>query len=730
MRVADRLRAPDRSAGSAVEIHAQLWAAFRPAANLKLTLTPTSEESGLEPISIAKFPFQIGKADATFAKFVSESAHGQEFEYLSRRHAFIYQRDGQAYVEDLGSSNGTYVDGRRLENAVPLNDGAVVAFGGNHFVYRVSITRQTVVELAAGNPRAPRAPDPITPPADEGTQFIAAPASFLRLLCEADRPKEAAAAAGAAVPAPLAKASVTSRRPRGRIRSLWSELVSLTAGADPDRTPRRWGWAGAAAGVLAVLALTAYGLNAPERHLKDALARGDYARAATLAGHLLEQHPDDVELRARTTEVALKANVPMWLVNIRAHDFAAAQTVLSRLSELGRRDFELPPLIGELQWLGSLESLISGRGGPDAPIRIYADEDRIEQLIERWNNDTGEHQRDLSRIASRVPQFGDWYGTALTHLRRLQSESTVYLSVIERVKTNIATELGRDNPEALELSLKETAEKYPGLGGMDGLRQDLAHYLEIRSEARTHQSRRLFAVLSKAQFATPAFQPGLRALSDSAQLPSADLLRRYGAATQAWKDGNTRLALARLQDMAQGFWAQDIAAELERRGGVTARFAALEQSRNSAGFVDQLLAFRESLDAAEDVYFLRATQADLNLQRDQVMARAQDAMNRARALWQEYRSNGAIDASQRIETSISDGFRNDARMLAGASRYARQAFLLYSQVDAAGAERWAAIRQEIESEASQQRSRLYDLSNVVEPELLKTKLALLGDAGV
>ena len=160
------------------------------------------------------------------------------------------------------------------------------------------------------------------------------------------------------------------------------------------------------------------------------------------------------------------------------------------------------------------------------------------------------------------------------------------------------------------------------------------------------------------------------------------------------------------------------------------RFAALEQSTNTAEFVDQLLTFRESLDTEEDVYYLRATAAELNQQRDKVIARAQDAMNRARTLWQEYRSNGAIDASQRIETSISDGFRHEAHLLAEASRYARQGFLIYSLVDAAGAERWAAILAEIEAEASQQRSRLNDLSNVVEPELLKTKLALLGDATV
>jgi hypothetical protein len=158
-----------------------------------------------------------------------------------------------------------------------------------------------------------------------------------------------------------------------------------------------------------------------------------------------------------------------------------------------------------------------------------------------------------------------------------------------------------------------------------------------------------------------------------------------------------------------------------------ARFAALQQSRDTDGFVDQLLAFRQTLDADEDVYFVRATAADLNLQRDKVIARAQDDMNKARMLWQEYQSDGAIDASQRIETSISDQFRSRAHSLAEAARYAQQSFLIYSQVDSAGAAKWAALRDEIESEAREQRSRLHDLSNVVEPALLKTKLALLGD---
>jgi hypothetical protein len=583
---------------------------------------------------------------------------------------------------------------------------------------------ESPADLAAPKPLTE---EPEAPQAYDKTQFMVAPTSFLQIFCEADAPKADVAPEGSVIPAPAAREAPVRRRPRSRAMLLLSELASLRASGEPDGAPRSWWKAAAVAAIVAALGLVAYLRTAPERDLKDAVARGEYARATALAGRLLEKHPDDLDLKARATEAALKANVPTWLQKIRARDFDGAQGVLTGMSELGVRDADLQPLTEELEWLGDLDRLVSGRGGPEAPIRIYADEDSIEHLIGRWNDDTGEHQRALARIASYVPQFGDWYGEALTHLRRLQSESTVYLPVLERVKASIATELARDNPDALVPLVKETVEKYPGIGGLDSVSQDLARYIEIRREAGSRKSGRLFALLQKARFVTPPFEQSFRALSQSGQLPPAELLQQYDAATRAWKDGNSGDAFAALQKMTAGPWGEDAARELDRRRAVAERFAALQQARNAPDLVDQLLAFRESLDADEDIYFVRATAAQLNLQKDSVIARALQALSRARSSWQEYRSDGAIDASERIETSISDQFRNRASLLAEASRNAQQGFLLYSQVDAAGAAQWAAIRDEIEAEAREQRSRLQDLSNVVEPELLKAKLALLGD---
>jgi pSer/pThr/pTyr-binding forkhead associated (FHA) protein len=781
----------------------QIASLTRPEGGMTLTLTPESLESGLEPIVVTKFPFLVSKTDATFSRYKNKREHDRELAYLSRRHAHIYVKGGQVCIEDLGSGNGTCVDGQPLVQGVPLQDGAVVAFGGKHFVFRVSIVgapaverggsaaTQTllkdrpahpqapptnmpppVVELARSEPTAKPSTQPLAghfaapaieaatkpstepsvalsaeppavlaarPPAEHQqpnvpqaqasnkTQFMAAATSFLEVYCDPSEPKDAGAPGEPAAPAVAAKEPPVSRRRRGRAMLLLSELASLHVGGEPDGARSGWWKAVAVAGVLGALIWVLYWWNASERDLKNAMGRGEYARAAVLASQLLAKNPDDAELKAWATDATLKANVPVWLAKVRAHDFDAAKRVLTGMSEMAVHDAPLQPLVEELDWLGNFERLISDRGGTQAPVRIFADEDRIEHLIGGWNDDTGEHQRALARIASHVPQFGDFYGEALTYLRKMQSESTVYLPIIERLKANIGIELGRDDPEALQPILQETAAKYPGLGGLDSVRQDLASYIEIRREARTRNSGRVFALLAKASFATPPFQQAARALIASGQLPPATLVQQYDSATRLWKDGNSSEALAGLQKMTTGPWADEIAKELERRRHVSERFAELQQSRDAKDYVDQLLSFRESLDAAEDVYFVRATAADLGQQKDNIVARAQAAMNQARTLWEEYRSKGAIDAAQRIETSISDQYRTCAHLLAEASRYAREGVAIYTQVDPAGAAQWTGIRDEIESEERQQRGRLNDLGNVVEPELLKTKLALLGE---
>jgi pSer/pThr/pTyr-binding forkhead associated (FHA) protein len=60
---------------------------------------------------------------------------------VSRRHARIVRRNGSYFIEDLGSTNGTYVNrGRRLlpGNSQPLNDGDEVIVGKTFLRFQIT----------------------------------------------------------------------------------------------------------------------------------------------------------------------------------------------------------------------------------------------------------------------------------------------------------------------------------------------------------------------------------------------------------------------------------------------------------------------------------------------------------------------------------------------------------------------------------------------------------------
>jgi hypothetical protein len=54
---------------------------------------------------------------------------------LSRKHAVIEEVNGLWRIEDLGSSNGTYVNAQRLQNSVELNSGDKIGMGSTVYVF-------------------------------------------------------------------------------------------------------------------------------------------------------------------------------------------------------------------------------------------------------------------------------------------------------------------------------------------------------------------------------------------------------------------------------------------------------------------------------------------------------------------------------------------------------------------------------------------------------------------
>ena len=56
--------------------------------------------------------------------------------YMSKNHAKIFLRDGQFFIEDQGSTNGSFLNGRRLpDHPVKLKDSDKLSFGNISFIF-------------------------------------------------------------------------------------------------------------------------------------------------------------------------------------------------------------------------------------------------------------------------------------------------------------------------------------------------------------------------------------------------------------------------------------------------------------------------------------------------------------------------------------------------------------------------------------------------------------------
>lgn len=76
---------------------------------------------------------EIGRSDPSLGVVpdLDLSHEGPEAIWVSRRHARIFYHDGHFYIEDLGSTNGTYLNNKRLVSGLPyaLQDGDELRLG-------------------------------------------------------------------------------------------------------------------------------------------------------------------------------------------------------------------------------------------------------------------------------------------------------------------------------------------------------------------------------------------------------------------------------------------------------------------------------------------------------------------------------------------------------------------------------------------------------------------------
>jgi CheY-like chemotaxis protein len=107
-------------------------------------LGPTDSGGDPGPITVTRFPFVVGRH--------TDADHRINDPTISRRHCAFSVRGGRVYVEDLGSRNGTLLNGEPLTGARLLEDGDRLEL--HHLAFQVRL---------AGAAAAPAAPEAARP---------------------------------------------------------------------------------------------------------------------------------------------------------------------------------------------------------------------------------------------------------------------------------------------------------------------------------------------------------------------------------------------------------------------------------------------------------------------------------------------------------------------------------------------------------------------------------------
>ncbi|MBM0106850.1 FHA domain-containing protein [Steroidobacter sp. S1-65] len=756
--VAATLRNNDRiTFGEAVEFRVEIHSATEQAVDkapaLRLTLVPEDPAGGLDAIAIERFPFLISRNEGEFEHYKERLPAA--WRRLSRRHAVIAIRGGRVSIEDLGSSNGTFVSGARLdERARPLSNGDVIAFGDPQFSYKARIEvlheptqfagtvmrrPEPAIAAEAAEPVAfadeavvadqpeqamPSEPSPVESRAGTNrTRFVSSADSFINVFCADDEfvggTSESSSVARTAEVQQLRAPPTGIRKYQLMLRQVWRAL------GGGGSVSRRAAWGAAIVlGAIVIAAAITYLIGMDRRGIKDLLAQGQYTESAKVANRYLEHSSDDFEAGAWAEEALTKAIVPTWMKFMEQENFTAADQFLAAQ----RKQYPFIPrgqqMIDTLAWAGRVEAHIAERGGANSPIAMFRHEPVITALVDEWRANSFRHQQIMDQMVTREPHFEPIHTRVFSYLTSLRSDNAIYVKAIGQLRTSIEAALRRDDRGAIGKLINEFAANYPRVIGVDALRDDLARYDTLSQLIRQKELLQLVHLSRTAQFRTPVFAEHVDIWLEK-QLPPAEIIAKHAEAAAAWNAGKHDEAIATLKSVKDAPWGEVAARQIDRYEKIGADYNALRAAKGTDGYYDRLLVMWSGLRPNEDEHLIRALEADFVAHREQVLPRLDRTLDRARGHWSEYQTAGGISGVIRVEERVSPRFSAQAKRLSSAYREISTGARTYQMLQMQAPPEWQTLQRDVADEVQRQRRWLQDLDIVLEPVLLHAKLDLL-----
>jgi pSer/pThr/pTyr-binding forkhead associated (FHA) protein len=754
--------------GGAVEFRVEIRQANEPTVSknstIRVVLVPENPATGLETLEIQNFPFLISRNEAGFDQYRERLSSA--WRKLSRRHAVIALKGGHVNVEDLESSNGTFVSGTRLdERSRQLSDGDIVAFGDPTFSYRVRIeilheptqlaatmfgrsdrgrpplaTQQPKVEQPprqATQPEVVQRSKPVEPsepvaaveqPAAvesrggaNRTRFVSSADSFINVFCSDD---EVAQGTNAGAHAATLETPQLKEPPKG-LRKFGSTVGQVWSALGGGTVDRRFLWGATALVGVIVMAIAITYLVGLDRHqIKTLLDQGQYSESAAAANRYLEHNPNDSEASAWGEEALTRAIVPTWVDHIDNDRYSEA----ARFLEGQREAHPFIPrglqMIDTLAWAGKMEAHMAERGGTSGPIVLFRDEAPIRALVDEWSADSFRRQQIMDQIVTEIPQFEPIHARIFSGLTTLRSDNALYVKAIDELETSIQSALKRDDRQSIDKLLSEFTTNYPRVSGIDAVREDLARYDTLKQLVQRKELLQLAELKKTSKFQTPIFTDYVDTWLASV-MPPPDVIAQHAKAAEAWAAGNHDEAIAILQTVKDAPWGEVATRQIERYQKVGADYDALLMTKGKDEYWDRLLVVWSSLRPDEDGHLIKTLEPDFVAHKEQVLPRMDQSLARVRGYWNEYQSAGGIPGVIRVEERVSPRFSGQAKRLSSAYREISSGARTYQLLQVTPPPEWQSLQQEVVDEVQRQRRWLQDLNIVLEPVLLHAKLELL-----
>ncbi|MEH6823588.1 MAG: FHA domain-containing protein [Motiliproteus sp.] len=752
----------------AIRVHEPLLETA-PKEPLRLMLVPLAM-AGCNPIVISQFPFLVSKSDGVFSQH--PDMFKDSLNYISRRHAHLYLVDDALFIEDLSSTNGTFVNGDRLEeHARQLQDGDILAFGNPDSCFRAEVklphnilihTTETEVVAAikawreaeevtsvtenlapilAGSERAPApesdsSADPVVgseaAPAQEveiehGTILVDKASPFLDIFYDKGAEETDVGADDAvklATDPARAENDSPSRRKMHKIGVFWSELKGALR-EEPGTKSRMPVVLGGLGALVLVLGggLMIYQRGAPERQINALLEQGDYAAGAALATRYLGEQPENEAIGLLAKSAILKQLMPGWQQQIEEGNFDRAAALIAQARSLTLTNSEVSALMDLVEWMTRLERFVQRQTGENALV-IYRDEATLQGLTDQWQGDATGNRLRLGGILRVVPNFKTLHAEVMSHLRLLQSYETVYLKASDALKQEIIDLLTQGQLQPLQARIRSFQQKYPKVGGTERLQADLDDYIRLQHQL---DQRHLVALLRQWRQTTLRTPPFQRHAAEhiASVLPPETVANSYFDSVAAWRAGNAQQAITLLEPLAELPWGDVATATIDRYQQIHQGYEALASLQQQPDYPDQLVRFYRQLHQDTDGYYLQILQPAFSEARDKLLKRAESQFVETERYWLAYRSAGGITGLLRLEESVSKSFRQRATELSKALQYLMLGSGHYQQLALDYPPRWASLRGNVLSELKRQRSWLTDLEKVLPEKLVKVKLKLL-----